>query len=196
MSKNSNNSGSGESTMASVSKLGLIHSQLVYNITLGVQRDHANESTMLNNSDVAAFRLSDQARAKCVHLLVRMLRSHRALYDAATTASRVDRATIDSLSLSRQLAASFAPLGGGGGSGSREHRYDDELHADECRILTKALQSLENLFAPPASTGSATSTPAANSDANWISHLSAEFQLGDILAIIKVTNKQTSSFEL
>jgi hypothetical protein len=64
-------------------------------------------------------------------------------------------------------------------------KLNEEFRVNKSKILTKALQGLENLFFSIKSSKEPQQQQSAQSSLNWL-QASNEFQLGDILALVKV----------
>ena len=134
-----------------IDNLNLISTQLIFNLTMPSQ----NELNVY---------IDDRYKVKSVCLLIKILRSLKNNQSMSHTAAAVSNSfTTDT---SRHFGSNDSKLNG------------DEHKIMLCKILTKSLQSLENLFL------SIQNLPEQQT--NWLLTHFLNFQLGDILAIAKV----------
>ncbi|CAF0791844.1 unnamed protein product [Brachionus calyciflorus] len=138
-----------------LNKFNLITTQIIFNLTLPKKKDSESELIDLEY-------INDTIKAKCASYLVKILRFN--------TFNKLNRLRNDQKnSIIDSLNKQF---------NNRNNRklsllYGDEFIVNNCKILSKALQGLENLFL------------SISNQLNWIVLIGPEFQLGDILAIIK-----------
>lgn len=131
-------------------KISLILTQLIFNLTMPVITQTQSNKTDSNNStgSQSASFIADKHKIQCAYLVVRLIRYH----------TQTDNSLVSCLPASNQLES-------------------EEQKDHVTRLLTKALQALENLFS------SLQKEPTQNS---WLNSLSTDYQLGDLLAIVKV----------
>lgn len=143
-------------------KLDLISTQLIFNLTM------PSAISTLNPTDSVLY-IDDKYKISIVNFLVKILRFN---YNSNISNSNIIK--LDD-SYTNKINKHFL------NKNNQEQADQNRVYAS--KILTKCLQSLENLF-------SSIQPDDAKKDkfsTNWIQSGKCEYQLGDILAIVKVS---------
>lgn len=152
-----------------LNKLNLISTQLVFNLTIPVQLH--NSSILGQDLNLSEYiYIEDKYKAKCASLMIKTLRFNNINHLSLAKNKNVTTYTEN---ISKHFNSS---------ANNRNNFLEDEFNFSNSKILAKALQGLENLF-------SAIKIDQPNQQSHWVQS-STEFQLGDILAIVKVFLKE------
>lgn len=144
-----------------INKLDLISTQISYNLTIPtitsqIQSDNTQLNTAQLPSTYEYFYVDDRYKIKVCSMLIRIIRFHNLRSSFVDSAAAV----------------------------ANNRKLDDDFKINKSKILTKALQGLENLFFSIKNN----SMPAQQ--LNWVQSSENEVQIGDILAIVKVKIKK------
>ncbi len=163
-----------EQEMELNSKLNLITTQLIFNLTMPIE----------NNTDDSSFSsyIEDKYKKKAIYLLTRILKFQNSTALAQYTHFK---STNTSNSFINETNRHFFH------NKLETKQSNDEQTINLCKILTKSLQGIENLFA------SVQNLPSEQiQQLNWLQVHSGYFHLGDILSIAKVNIYLKFLFEI
>ncbi len=157
----------------SYNNLNLISTQLIFNLTL---------PTVESNPRC----IDDKYKVKCLHLVMGVLR-----WCTQNTASLVQETIVAATSYTNTINKHFK-------SSTKQFFSTQEHQTNLTRILTKALQSFENLFlsAYKESIQIKETKSKGLGQLNWLQSNSNQYQPGDILAILKVFFYYLDRFKL
>ena len=151
----------------SKSKLKLLLTQLVFNLTMPVRTLDASHTGSVDVNSLLSYTtcfIQDIYKSTCAYVLIRIIRNHN----------------LNALPLNSPQISSINKHF----SETKSQCENDQTREDNSRLLIKALQSLENLFGSIECDKNQLSIPIVQVD--WLQAPSNEYQLSDILAIVKV----------